>query len=83
MAEYSTKPAQFRLPAWAHEFIAEESLASGVSKTDVVLEALEGYKRKRFEELLAEGYREYAEEDLAEAKLWEGTLMDGLEDEEW
>ena len=83
MGEYTTKPAQFRLPAWAHEFIAEESSATGASKTDVVLEALQAYRRKRFEDLMAEGYIEMADEDLTEAKLWESTLMDGLEDEEW
>lgn len=83
MAEYTTKPAQFRLPRWAHDFIAQEASASGLSKTDVVVEALEAFKRKRFEELMAEGYIEMAEEDLAEARFWEPTLMDGLEDEEW
>ncbi len=83
MGEYTTKPAQFRLPAWAHEFIAQESSATGASKTEVVLEALEQYKTKRFEDLMAEGYIEMAEEDLAEAKLWESTLMDGLEDDPW
>jgi len=83
MGEYTSKPAQFRLPAWAHEFLAQESSASGTSKTEVVLEALETYRRKRFEDLMAEGYIEFADENLAEAKLWESTLMDGLEDEEW
>ncbi len=81
--DYSTKPAQFRLPPWAHEFLAQESSASGVTKTDVVLQALDDYRRKRFEELLIEGYTEMADEDLAEARSWEFALMDGLEPEEW
>lgn len=83
MTEYRTKPAQFRFPKWAHEFLAQEASAAGVSKTEVLVRALDAYKRKRFEDLLAEGYIEMADEDLAEAKLWESTLMDGLEDEEW
>lgn len=83
MAEYRTKPAQFRFPKWAHEFLAQEAAAAGVTKTEVLVRALDAYKRKRFEELLAEGYIEMAEEDLAETKLWESTLMDGLEDDEW
>ncbi|MGB4592489.1 MAG: hypothetical protein WBI63_01780 [Coriobacteriia bacterium] len=82
-ARYGTKPAQFRLPQWAHEFLAEESATSSVTKTDVVVRALEVYKRKRFEELLAQGYEEMAEEDLAEVRAWDCTLMDGLEPEEW
>lgn len=83
MTQYTTKPAQFRLPPWAHDFLAEEAAATGVSKTEIVLDALEEYKRQRFNTLLAEGYREWAGENLAQAKEWEGALMDGLEREEW
>ena len=83
MAQYTTRPAQFRLPPWAHDFLAQEAAATGASKTDVVLDALEEYKRRRFEQLLAEGYREWADENLASAKEWDGALMDGLEPEEW
>lgn len=82
MAGY-TKPTQFRLPPWAVDFIARETAERGVTKTDVVLEALERLKRERFEELMAEGYREMAEFDLQEVREWDCTLMDGLEDEEW
>lgn len=83
MPHYTTKPAQFRLPPWAHEFLAEEAAATGVSKTEVVLEALEGYKKRRFDQRLAEGYAEWADENAAQAKQWDGALMDGLESEEW
>jgi hypothetical protein len=83
MAGYTTKPTQFRLPPWAVDFIARETAERGVTKTDVVLEALERLKRERFEELMAEGYREMAEFDLQEVREWDCTLMDGLEDEEW
>ena len=83
MKDYTTKPAQFRFPKWAHEFLAQESAAKGVSKTEVLVEALAAYKRREFDALMAEGYIEMADEDLAEAKLWEPTLMDGLEDDEW
>jgi len=83
MAGYTTKPTQFRLPPWAVDFIARETAERGVTKTDVVLEALERLKRERFEELMAEGYREMAEFDLQEVREWDCTLMDGLEGEEW
>jgi hypothetical protein len=83
VTEHSTKPAQFRFPGWAHEFLAQESAATGMSKTEIVTEALASYRTKRFDELMAEGYVAMAEENLAEAKLWEGTLMDGLEPGEW
>lgn len=83
MSQRTTKPSQFRLPAWAQEFLAEESAASGATKTEVVLEALKGYEAKRFEDRMIEGYRAMAEENLAEARAWESTLADGLEDGEW
>lgn len=83
MAEYRLKPTQFRLPEWASEFLAEEAAATGGTKTDVVLDALEALKRVRFEERMKEGYIAMAAENLEEARAWEGTLMDGLEPEEW
>ena len=76
-------PRSFGFPPWAHDFLAEEAAATGASKTEIVLDALKGYKRQRFEKRLADGYREWAEENLAQAKEWEGALMDGLEPEEW
>lgn len=83
MTHYEPKPAQFRLPAWAHEFLVQEAAERGVTKTDVVLEALEQYKRTRFEELMKEGYLECADRLLEEVREWDPTLADGLEDEEW
>ena len=81
--EYSTKPAQFRFPRWAHEFLAQESAATGASKTEIITEALAAYRTKRFEESMIEGYVAMADENLADAKLWEGALMDGMGPEEW
>lgn len=83
MTEYTTKPAQFRFPRWAHEFLAQESATTGMSKTEIVTEALAAYKAKHFEDLMAEGYIAMADEHLAEVKLPECALMDGLEPEEW
>ena len=78
-ATSSTKPAQFRLPAWAREFLTQESEASGSTRTDVVLEALAVYRDKRLRERLAEGYRHCAEVSLAEVQEWDSTLNDGLD----
>lgn len=83
MAEYIPKPAQFRLPAWAHEFLAQESAHTGVTKTDVVLEALSALKQARLQESLAAGYRECGAWIAREAIEWDATLADGLEDERW
>lgn len=83
MTEYTTKPAQFRLPGWAHEFLAQEASAAGSTKTDVLVEALASCRTKRLEDLMAEGYREMADENLREARDWDFALKDGLEDESW
>jgi ribosomal protein S11 len=63
-----TKPAQFRLPAWAHEFLAEEAALYGVTKTEIVVRALERLRESEIEALMAEGYRECAEENLKMAE---------------
>jgi hypothetical protein len=83
MLSKPTKPAQFRFPAWAHEFLAEEATATGRSKTEVLVEALSTYRDQRFHELMAEGYRECGEIILEEVREWDATLADGLEDEDW
>lgn len=83
MTDYTTKPAQFRLPAWAHEFLAQEASATGSTKTDVLVEALEEYKSKRTQERMIEGYVALRDVMLEEVREWDATLADGLEDEEW
>ena len=83
MTEYITKPAQFRLPAWAREFIAREAAATGATKTDVVVEALDSYREKRTEERMVEGYIALGDIILEEVREWDATIADGLEDEEW
>lgn len=83
MTEYTTKPAQFRLPQWAHEFLAQEAAATGATRTDVVIDALEALKQKRFHDLMEEGYRVCGEIILEEVREWDATLADGLEDEDW
>lgn len=82
-ASYGTRPAQFRLPVWAHEFLVRESLQQHRTKTDILLSALEAYKRQRFEELLGQEYAETAAVDRAQVAAWDATLTDGLEPDEW
>jgi predicted CopG family antitoxin len=47
-----------------------------------LMKIAEKQKREQ-EQLMIEGCKEMAEESLKIAKEWEGTLMDGLEDEKW
>lgn len=66
-----TKPVQFRLPAWAREFLDARSRQSGTTKTEVVVEALECLREKELAALMAEGYRELADfnSELAEESV--------------
>jgi hypothetical protein len=64
--------------------------ATGQAMTDVLDKALDVYRRKLFFERLNAGYADLRAdsvawaEPLAERKLWDATLMDGLDpDERW
>ncbi len=67
----SSKPYNFRLPPHAYEFLEEQAQGSGESKTQVVVEALECLQQRHQEELMAQGYQEFAQwnSDLAESAL--------------
>jgi hypothetical protein len=58
MSNYASRkrPAQFRLPEWAHSYVEERAASTGSTKTEVVLEALECLQRSEVDELMAEGY---------------------------
>lgn len=60
-AAVGTKPVQFRLPAWARDFLDEHSRQAGSTKTEVIVEALECLREKEMAALMAEGYREMAD----------------------
>jgi len=74
----------------AHKMLQKLVEQTGQSMTDVLDKALDAYRRKVFFEQLNAAYaalradpQAWAEE-LAERKLWETTLMDGLDpDERW
>ena len=65
------RPAQFRLPEWAHLFVEERAAAAGTTKTEIVLRALECLREREVEEAMAEGYlaRASADRDFAEVAI--------------
>ena len=67
----ASKPYNFRLPPAACQFLEEQAQASGESKTQVVVEALECLHQRQREELMAQGYQEFAQWNsaLAESAL--------------
>jgi hypothetical protein len=69
----------------AHQILMELAEKTGQTILDVLDKALDVYRRKLFFELLDAGYAELRadpvawSEHLAERKLWDATLLDGLE----
>lgn len=76
----TTRPGQYRLPTWAHEFLAEEAELYGVTKTEIVVRALEKLRESEIEALMIEGYRECAEENLRMAEEGMASAFEILPD---
>lgn len=67
----STTPFNVRLPDWALQYINDRASATGATKTDVLLEALQALKLQDREALMRKGYAEMREIDklIAEEAL--------------
>jgi predicted transcriptional regulator len=84
----STPPVQ--LSDASHRILQELAEQTGQSASEVLDKALDAYRRKLFFDELNAGYaalradpKAWAELE-AERKLWDATLMDGLDpDERW
>jgi hypothetical protein len=71
MARQTTRRAQFRLPLWANEYLAQRAVQSGRTKTDVVVEAVACLRDRERAEAMERGYREQATlgAEIAEATM--------------
>jgi hypothetical protein len=58
-----TKPFNIRMPTWAIEYIDHRSKERGVTKTDVVVEALWRLRSDDVRRLMRAGYEEMRETD--------------------
>jgi hypothetical protein len=67
----STTPFNVRLPDWALQYINDRATATGTTKTDVLLEALQALKVQDRQALMLKGYAEMREIDklIAEETL--------------
>jgi len=79
-----------RISEASHQILKEVAEQTGKTMTDVLDNAITTYRRKVFLEQMNTGYAELRAdpqawaEHLAERKLWDATLMDGLDsDEHW
>lgn len=77
-----------RISDESHQKLKELAARTGDTMMDVLDKALEAYRRKLFFEQMNAGYSELRAdseawaEHLAERKLWDATLMDGLDRDE-
>ena len=74
----------------SYQLLKQLAEQTGQTTMDLLDQALDAYRRKLFFEQLNAGYAELRAdpeawaEHLAERKLWDATLMDGLDpDEQW
>src|SRR5439155_21467477 len=79
-----------RISEASHQILRELAEQTGQTMMDVLDKALDAYRRKLFFDQLNAGYAELRADPeawgqhVAERKLWDVTLMDGLEpDERW
>jgi hypothetical protein len=79
-----------RISEASHQVLKELAEQTGQTMMDVLDKALDACRRKLFFELMNAGYAELRAdpeawaEHQAERKLWDATLMDGLDpDERW
>jgi hypothetical protein len=79
-----------RISEASYQLLNQLAEKTGQPAVDVLDQALDAYRRKLFYEQLNAGYAELRAdpeawaEHLAERKLWDTTLMDGLDsDEHW
>jgi predicted transcriptional regulator len=76
-----------RINEKSHKALRELAAETGQSMQSVLAKAIEEYRRKRFWEEVNAGYAALRsdpkawKEELEERALFEGTLMDGLEDD--
>jgi len=79
-----------RISEPSHQILRELAAQTGQTMMDVLDKALDAYRRKLFFDQLNAGYAELRAdpvawaEHVAERKLWDVTLLDGLDpDEHW
>lgn len=88
MTKAKQKHPTIRIYEKTHQLVKELAAQDEVSMADIVAEAIKEYERKRFHERANEIWRRKMQ-DPEERAFWEredaileGTLMDGLEDDE-
>ena len=78
---------QVRVSSSTHQTLRSLSMEIGESMQTIIEQAVEQYRRRRFLEGLNQDFKTLKEEtqswqeELEERKLWDKTLLDGVENE--
>lgn len=75
---YSTKPFNVRLPLWAIEYINRRSAEHGITKTQVVVDAISTLRAEEMQTLMREGYEEMREMNRRVAEETMAASMEGM-----
>ncbi len=62
--------------------LAEEAKEAGMSVIEMVDAAVDLWEERRLLESMDESYAKYGDEIREEMKIWDGTLLDGLRDDD-
>ena len=62
--------------------LAEEAKEAGMSVIEMVDAAVDLWEERRLLESMDESYAKHGDEIREEMKIWDGTLLDGLRDED-
>jgi hypothetical protein len=76
----TARPAQFRLPVWASEFIDRRSQTLGKTKTQVIIEAISCLRNEETQALMREGYEEMNGQGLLMSEADMTASLDTLPD---
>ena len=76
----AARPAQFRLPSWASEFIDRRSQTLGTTKTQVIIEAISRLRTEEMQALMREGYEEMGAQSLLMAEMDLAASVETLPD---
>lgn len=80
MKDRETRPL-VRVPTRSYRTLREMSRRYGRPMSELVAEAVERLRRERFLTEANEAYRRAGPDP--DQRIWDGTLLDGLEDEDW
>lgn len=77
-----TETTTIRVKRTTQRRLAEEAGRAGMSVIEMVDAAVDLWEERRLLDSMDESYAKYGDEIREEMKIWDGTLLDGLRDDD-